>query len=312
MARLALAILGLLAPAGAGAGVAFPNRDLNGTWDIASLTEMERSEDFKTLVISTNEASAYEAKHRNRPPEVPASEDPVGGIESEWWELDIGLARIRGQVRTSWIVAPADGQRPLTAQAKAFDKARRARRKIDFDSVESRGRGERCLEAGAAPPFFNGGANDLFKIVAAGDRVAIFSEWMSDVRVVRIGGAPLPKQIRVVGGDSVGRWEGATLVVETTNFTPADIDAPSPATGQDMRVIERFTRISPSELHYDVVVRNPARDAQSWRAEIVLNRSKKPLFEYACHEGNYGLENILAGARETEKRAAAGTAADGP
>src|SRR5690348_3268300 len=112
---------------------------LSGLWSNNSLTQLERPDDFKTLIVSEPDAKAYEAKHLGRPPDAPP-EDTVGGIASEWWETDIGLARIRGQVRSSWLVAPADGQLPFTAKARAANKARSARRKVDFDNPESRSR----------------------------------------------------------------------------------------------------------------------------------------------------------------------------
>ena len=306
LAAALLAGLGLSQPAAARARRAAP--DLSGLWTNASLTEQERPDDFKTLVVTEAEARAFEAAHRGKPPEFPPGEDDVGGSASEWWERDVGLARIRGQLRTSWIVNPADGQRPATAAAKAFGKAEHARRKVDFDGPESRDPSERCTDTGAGPPLDNGGYNDNFQFVQTPGYLAIHAEWMHDVRVIRIAAKgqalshPRP-DLRFAGGDSIGHWEGDTLVVETTNFSPVEVRDPNHNPAADMRVIERLTRVSPSEILYAYAVTNPARYTQTWQAEAVLRTTKGPIYEYACHEGNYGLPNILAGARRLEGKA---------
>jgi hypothetical protein len=140
--------------------------DFTGLWTNNSLTSLTRPEDFKTLVVPEAAAKAYEAKHRGRPPEGDP-DDKVGGVESEWWETDVGLLRIRGQARSSQIVSTADGQLPYTAATKAANKARSARRKIDFDNPESRSRSERCVSTEAAgPPMLNGGYNDKLPVRA--------------------------------------------------------------------------------------------------------------------------------------------------
>ncbi|HEY0437506.1 MAG TPA: hypothetical protein VGC92_12770, partial [Phenylobacterium sp.] len=218
--------------------------DFTGLWSTASLTELERPDDFKTLTATEAEAAAYEKAHRGKIPDIGSKENPVGGPDSEWWELDVGLARIRGQARTSWIVSPADGQRPFTAAAKAANKARRDTMLTALDGPESRDSDERCLGyGGAAPPLENGGINDNFQIVQTGDQLAIQAEWMHDVRTVRIGPGEthLPASVRVPDGDSIGHWEGETLVIETTNFTPAEVRAPDGDPKADMRVVERLT-----------------------------------------------------------------------
>lgn len=297
----AIAAIGLLAASPAGAGPP----DLSGVWSNNTLTQLERPEDFKTLVVPEAEAKAYEAKHLGRPPQDPR--DTVGGLESEWWDTDIGLLRIRGAIRSSEIVSPADGQRPFTAAAAARNKAASARRKVDFDGPESRDRSERCLATDAAgPPLLNGGYNDNFKFVQTPDHLAILAEYMGDVRTVRLAaGARHPSPaVRYAMGDSIGHWEGATLVIETTNFLPAEVGPAAPA-GADMTVIERITRTSPSELHYAFWIRNPAEFTQPWQGELVFHPLKQPIYEFACHEGNYALPSMLSAARQTEARARA-------
>ena len=312
---MAIVLAGVLAagPAMArGHGPARPPVDLTGVWSNASLTSLERPDDFRSLTITEAEAQAYEKTHRGKPPEDdPAYKDDVGGIQSEWWETDVGLARIRGQARTSWIVSPADGQRPFTAAAKAANKARRARMKTDLDGPESRTPDERCLGIGASPPLDNGGLNDNYQIVQAGDRLAIHGEWMHDVRTVVIDPAAKhpPPGLRIMGGDSIAHWDGDTLVIETTNFTPLEVRAPDGDPKADMKVVERLTRLSPTEILYAFSVTSPARYTQTWQGEMLLHPASGPIYEYACHEGNYGLANMLAAARRLEGKTIDGVAA---
>jgi hypothetical protein len=290
--------------------------DFSGAWSNASLTTQERPDDFKTLTVSPADAAKYEKTHRNRPPDAPPGEDPVDGLKAEWWETDQGLARIRGQVRTSWIVAPADGKRPFTAAAKAANKTFQARQKTVFDNPEDRALSERCLDDDSAgPPLDNGGYNDNLAFVQGPNELAIWAEWEHSVRIIRIarpGGPALrhpPMQVRQHMGDSIGRWDGDTLVVETTNFTPGEVKATNGDAAADMRVMERFTRTSGSEILYEYAVTNPGRYVQTWRAEQVLHPANGQIYEYACHEGNYGLANILSAARRLEGRKIDGVAA---
>lgn len=274
--------------------------DLNGAWSNSSLTGLERDSDaFKALGVSEADAKAYEAKHLGKPPEIP--DDKIGAAQSEFWETGVGLARIRGVARSSWITAPADGQLPYTAAAQAEHKRLRMARKIAADDPEARSLGERCLEPSAAgPPMTNGGYNDNYQFVQTRDALAIWTEWDHDVRVVRLtpGAKHPPASIRQWFGDSIGHWEGDTLVVETTNFTPWEVDGPPGAPADaDMRVVERFTRTGPGELSYEFAVTAPATYVQTWRGEMLLKPAKGRLYEFACHEGNYALPGILAAAR---------------
>jgi hypothetical protein len=301
-ARVGLAAALIAAPARAAP-------DFSGLWSNNSLTNLERPEDFKTLVVSEAEAKTYEAKHRGKPPENP--QDTVGGQESEWWETDVGLLRVRGQIRSSQLVSTADGQLPFNGATKAANKARSARRKVDFDAPESRSRDERCLSTDAAgPPLLNGGYNDNYQFVQTSGELAILAEYMHDVRIVRL--APdarhPPLTIRRAMGDSIGHWEGETLVIETTNFTRAEVGSLAKP-GDDMTVVERITRLSPTALHYAFWVRNPVQFTQPWQGEMIFNATKGPIYEFACHEGNYALPGILAGGRQAEARARAAFAA---
>lgn len=297
------AILGL-AMAGSAARAAPPHQpDLSGLWSNGSLTKLERPKDLKALVLTEAEAAAYEAQWRNKPPPI---EDDVGGADSEWWESDDDLARIRGQARTSWIVAPADGKLPFTAAATAQNAARTAQRKLPLDNPEVRGRGDRCLPGAAAgPPMLNGVYNNNYLFLQTRDTLVILAEYFSDVRIIRLepGARHLPANVRRWLGDSIGHWEGATLVIETTNFTALEVDAPDGNPSADMVVTERLTRLAPDRLDYAFTVRNPARYVMPWKAEMVLRTTPGPIYEYACHEGNYSLRSMLAAGRQADQAA---------
>jgi hypothetical protein len=294
----------MAAPAAAG-----PAR-LDGTWSTASLTGLERPKELKRLVVSEAEAAAYEKENRGKVPMFP--DDAVGGAQSEWWEIDFGLARIRGQIRSSWIVNPADGQMPRSAAARARGKAESERRKVDFDNPEARPGGERCLPDNT-PPLANAGVNDNYQFVLTRDRLAIYAEWMGDLRIVRIGDKRhAPAALRSWLGDSIGWWEGPTLVIETTNFMPAEVRAPGGDASADMRVIERLTRTGPDEITYTFSVTNPAVFTQTWQGEMVLHPATGRIFEFACHEGNYALPSILAGGRLPQSPAKPAATSAGP
>ena len=271
--------------------------DLGGVWSNNSLTTLLRPPEFKSLRVTEEAAAAYEKTRLGKPPMDP--DDPVGGVESEWWETDVGLARIGGAARSSWLVAPENGRLPYTAAAREMRKARRERFKTDYSHPEIRTLGERCLSTEASgPPLMNGGYNDNYEIVQTPSEVLIVAEYMHDVRIVRLGpdARHPPAHVRRWNGDSIGRWEGDTLVIETTNFTPAEVDAPNGDPKADMRVIERLRRSGRGELHYVFRVENPAVFIVPWQGEMTFRPGGR-IYEFACHEGNYSLGNILAGGR---------------
>lgn len=297
MLRLAIlaAVLTAAAPAEAGSPGA-----IEGVWTTSTLTPYARPRAFSTLIVPEVDAAAYERQRRGKPPE--AAVDEVGGEDTDWWETDVPLARVRGRARSSWIVAPADGRVPFTVEAQAANRARQARTRSDFSGPEVRPDGERCV-ASAAPPLQSVGANDGFRILQTPMAVVILLERVNGPRIVRLGGAVHgPDSIRTPDGDSIGWWEGATLVVDTRNFSNPTVPA---APGEDrsrMRVIERFTRTGPQELHYAFLLSNPGRYDGPVQGEIVFRPSTAQMFEVACHEGNYALGNILAGARVEEAK----------
>lgn len=289
--------------------------DLQGIWDSDSMTPLQRRKEFKALVASPYEAEAAEKKRYERyakvigpvSPNEPAPQD--GKVEDDdRFDRPRGLLRVRGEIRTSQIVEPADGRLPYTPEAKAAAEKALKDEEI-YDHPEGRPFDERCLlggGGGVAPPIIN---RDHVQIIQTRDHVVLFGEQNHEARIVRLGDRRrLPVAMSPWMGDAVGRWEGDTLVVETINFSSSDRwrwnsgdwIMLSPAT----RIVERFTRIRHDEIVYSYVVEDPAY-TQAWRGEITLRPATGAIFEFACHEGNYALGNILAGGRATEREAAA-------
>ena len=309
--RLAIGVIGVTLMSGAAIARDAKHPDFSGLWTNATLTEFERPDDFKTLIISDEAASTYEKAHRGKVPEGP-KDDTIGAFESEWWETNVGLTRIDGRARSSIVTFPEDGQLPTNAAAKAARKKQNAKRKAGFDNPENLTTSERCLSAGAAgPPMIGSGFNDNYKIVQTSDQLAIYAEQGFAVRIIRLGDAPHPPfNQRFRMGDSVGHWEGATLVIETTNFVADEVDSPDGDPKADARVVERMTRLSSGEIHYAFQVEDPASFTQAWRGEQLLHPTNGPIYEYACHEGNYSLPNMLQASRAADGQAtAAGTSA---
>ena len=297
----------------------FGQPDLGGAWTNASLTSLQRPAMFKSLSLTEAEAVAVEKRRaaaratQDRPSDPkagapPAANDP-GGYNASWTDPGVALGRIAGQVRTSWIVDPVDGQLPYTpAGRRAYVEALRKARN-SWDGPEGRPLGERCIlgfGSTAGPPMLNVLYNNNYQIVQSKDAVAILVEMNHDARIIRLTDRRHPDAgIRPWMGDSFGWWEGETLVVETTNFNPGESLRPyfgnSVLLSPNARVTERFTRISASQILYRFSVDDPATYAQVWTAEMPLNAAVSPMYEYACHEGNYALPGILAGARRTER-----------
>jgi hypothetical protein len=210
--------------------------------------------------------------------------------------------------RTSLIYDPPDGKMPpLTPDARERAAVRRAA--IGFDSYENRPLQERCIVwTHEGPPMLPPPYNDVLQIVQTPAHVLVMRELATAQRVIPTDGRPhLPEQIRRWGGDSRGRWEGDTLVVDTTNFTHKTAFQGSSSA---LHVVERFTRVSADRILYQFTVDDPETWTRPWSAEIPMLATKGPLFEYACHEGNYGMPDILRGARFTEKEAAQGAPRD--
>lgn len=255
--------------------------DISGHWTNASSTLLERDPRFGDRVTMSDEEAA--------------------GLPRNSGQMTVG-----GKVRTSFLVAPADGQLPnLTPAARAKLEDRRAEfpRGLGFgrgDNPESMTLAERCLRdfgSSLGPPMMPVGYNNTYQIVQTGDHVMILVEMIHDARIIPIGGKHRPDAIRSWMGDSAGHYEGATLVVETTNFRPGLAFRGAP---EDITLIERFTRVSDTQILYAFEINEPDVFTAPIRAEIALNATKGPVLEYACHEGNYSFGNQLQTQRLAE------------
>jgi hypothetical protein len=282
--------------------------DLQGVWTNSTLTPLERPGQFsgKTALTET-EATAYEkdtVTGRNRDKRDADPNVDVGRAYNElFFDQGTKLARIDGTIRTSMIVDPPDGHIPaLTPEAEKRQEAVRAvARMHPADGPENRSLAERCLFwATAGPPMLPGPYNNTYQIYQTPDSVMIMSEMIHEVRVIPLNGrAHLPSTIRKWTGDSVGHWEGDTLVVDTTNF-----NSKTRFRGSDdnLHVIERFTRMAPNMIKYRFTIDDPTAFTKSWTAELPLAAAPGPIYEYACHEGNYAMVDILSGARAEEQK----------
>ncbi len=279
-------------------------RDLQGVWDFRSAIPFERPDDFEGRTTLTPEEAAAFAQERVDAQNVDLWRDengrlPVsGGYNNFWYDRGTSLGEER---RTSLVVDPPDGKIPARSdEARARGERRQRLLGRDAFGPEDRGAFERCiLGFNAGPPMNPSAYNNNMQLFQTDDHVVILNEMVHDARVVPLDGSPhLPGHVRQWKGDSRGRWEGDTLVVETRNFTDKTSFRGS---GPDMRLTERFTRIDPDRLAYEYTVHDPASFAQPWSVRVVMLRSDSALFEYACHEGNYGMENLLVSARARDR-----------
>ena len=284
--------------------------DLQGTWTNATITGLERFDGVNDLVLTKAQArriengtAAFMASIDRLPDgELEAGKD-VGGYNTFWMEPGKRLARIDGEIRSSLIVDPRDGKLPYSLRGRAqLVKRYWGLRRVD--DPENRLLGERCIVgfgSTGGPPMLPVLYNNHYQIVQSPGFVMILVEMNHDVRMIRIGAEPLPKAIRPWLGDSIGHWEGNTLIVETTQFNPGQSFRASLRhqvyLSPDAKVVERFTRVGPKEIRYAFSVDDPDVYKQVWRGEVPLLAAEGRIYEYACHEGNYSLPGILAGQR---------------
>jgi len=280
--------------------------DLQGVWNFSTITPLERTAEFAGREFLTDaEAKAFEqrtAQQSNRDNRGSSADADLGGAYNEfWWDRGVHAARVNGKARTSLIVDPPDGHVPaLTSDGQARATARAEdRRQHAADGPENRSLGERCLLFNAGPPMLSGPYNNYVQILQTHDHVVIINEMIHDARIVPLDGRPhLPAAIRSWLGDSRGRWDGSTLVVETTNFTNKTNVR---GTGEGLTLVERFTRTGAGTLLYEFTVNDPASFARPWSAALPMAKTDDRIFEYACHEGNYAMTGILRGSRFAEK-----------
>jgi len=311
--------------------------NLQGIYDLATLTPLERRAGMP-LALTSEEAAKLEKDVAQRsdalaapikadraaPPKggdgSPGPYGNVGGYNNFWLDPGSHYTVVDGQKRASLIVDPPDGRvPPLTAEAQkrrtsdaynARPTSDAAAREDDpgfegpnaYNDPEIRPLAERCLIGFAStsgppilPTYFY---NNLHQIVQTRDTVMILTEMVHDVRVIRMNADHAPKTVRKWLGDSVGRWDGDTLVVDTTNFSDKTRFRGS---SENLHVVERFTRTGPKTLRYQFTIDDPSTWTRPWTAEYTWPATDGRIYEYACHEGNYALGNILRGARQKER-----------
>ena len=281
--------------------------DLQGIWSNATITPLERPADLAGKpTFTAEEAAAYEkqvAERSNVDHRSTNAEADVASAYNQFW-YDRGTKAV-GTRRTSLIVDPPDGRIPALTPAaqKRADDRRAWMQEHATDGPEGRSLGERCiLWATAGPPMLPGPYNNNFQILETHDQVVILNEMIHDARVIPLDGRPhVAGTIREWRGDSRGHWDGNTLVVDTTNFSD---EYSFRGSDRNLHLTERFTRTSPDTLLYEFTVDDPTAFSKPWTAQIAVTRAKGPIFEYACHEGNYAMTDILAGARAADKKAA--------
>ena len=307
--------------------------DLSGMYDVATLTPVERAAGTP-LVLTDEQAAELEHKvaatkderaapikgDRDAPPvggdgSVGAAGN-VGGYNSFWIDSGSRYSIVDGRKRASIVIDPPDGRVPQMKPEARQRTMRNVRPTSDqsareddpgfegngaYDDPERRPLGERCLMgfgSTSGPPVLpNYFYNNLHQIVQTKDSVMILTEMVHDARIVRLNSEHVPSTIRKWMGDSIGRWEGDTLVVDTTNFTDKTRYR---GTTQNLHIVERFTRVDAKTLRYRFTVEDPETWETAWTGEYTWPATDELMYEYACHEGNYALGNILRGARLKE------------
>ena len=279
--------------------------DLQGVWSNTTLTPLERPAELAGKEVLTEQEAADYVK---RTLQQVNSDRRDGGAQTDvnrsynefWRDRGNGLVADR---RTSLIVDPPDGRiPPLTPAAKKrVDEYRAWMQEHATDGPEGRSLAERCISwATAGPPMLPGPYNNDLQIVQAPGYVVILNEMIHDARLIPLDGRPhVSPEVRGWLGDSRGHWDGNTLVVDTTNFIS---EYSFRGSDSNVHLTERFTRVSPDVIQYEFTVDDPTAFTKPWTARIPLNKAAGPVYEYACHEGNYALTDILAGARAAEKK----------
>ena len=299
---------------------AYGQPDLEGTWTNATLTQLERPKEYGTRKVMTPEevkkiegddAKMYAADAAPRDPSVKTTDLPhecgkgfsgAGcGYNAAWIDPGNTIMRVNGEPRTSFITDPADGRlppyKPGVTVPNMYVRAHYG------ENPENQTLAERCLTSfgySAGPVMLPLLYNNNYEIAQSKDTVAIVVEMVHDVRMIHIGGKHRTDGERPWMGDSIGWYEGPTLVVETTNFPEATALR---GAWKELKVTERFTRVAKDQILYEFSVDDPLTFTKVWKAQMPMHAAKGPIYEYACHEGNYSLPNILAGARRLDKGA---------
>ena len=266
--------------------------DLEGHWVALNRTPLARPDWLTERLVTPEQAREIEARGnaRERDLSIP-NETPEFFDERR-------VLPIRGELRSSIIIDPPDGRIPGTALLREKVQALRVQNSDNMDGPERRPLWERCLSSWAAhPPMLAIGFTNLHQIVQTRDAVVFFSESLHEARILRLGSRHQPAVVTTFSGDSIARWDGDTLVVETRNFKPDQNRSGDFLISTETVIVERFTRDSHDTLNYVFTITDPTYYTQSWTGETVYLRSDEAIFEDACHEGNYSLKHILEGGR---------------
>ncbi len=301
--------------------------DLTGTWTNASLTTLTRPAEYKSLTMTPDEVKKQEggdaelvaAGNAKTDPNFTVNDLPVNcgrgfsgtncGYNAGWTDPGTTVMRVNGEPRSSFLTTPDGRVPPRKAGAVAAGGGRPAARagmKAD-DNPETKSLAERCLTSfgsSAGPVMLPLLYNNNYQIVQSKDSVVIDVEMVHDARVIRLNQPHRTDGVRPWWGDSIGHYEGNTLVVETTNYDPRNNFQGSSA---NLKVTEKFTRVAPDRVLYQFTVEDPTLWDKPFGGEYEFDKSKGIVYEYACHEGNYALEGMLAGQREEDRKAAAAT-----
>jgi hypothetical protein len=283
--------------------------DIQGTWTNFSITPFERPESLGNKAFLTEEEVAKEEKERAAHKDVdrPPRSGDVGTYNAVFNETGIKALKTR---QTSLVVDPPNGRVPLTPAATA---ARDHNLERVGESYIYMSPWDRCITRGMPAGMFPAAYNNAYQIIQTPGQVVIISEMIHEVRVIPIDGSPhLPADVHLWDGDSRGHWDGNTLVVDTTNFNNKGWIGTSAATGrikgvpqtEKMHVVEHFTRTDVDTLNYDAAIEDPAMYTRPWRVEYPLARDNAyRMYEYACHEGNYAMEDMLGGGNTPDRQA---------
>jgi hypothetical protein len=286
--------------------------DLQGVWTNATITPMERPANLMGKATLTDaEAKAYEKSNQEElvkqdgqsdgPLIAAAGSSGVGGYNVLFVDRGTELARVDGVKRTSLVIDPPDGKvPPITPEARQRN-ASMMRAFFNYDSVKTRPTSERCLigfGSTSGPPMMPVLYNNNYQIVQTPDAVMILVEMVHDARIIRMNGTHAAPSVKQWLGDSIGHWEGDTLVVDTTNFND---QTRFRGASENLHVVERFSRPDANTILYRVTVDDPSTFTKPWTMEYPFVATKGPVYEYACHEGNYAMTDILGGARKSEQ-----------
>jgi hypothetical protein len=308
---LSVAALSLFASVPGRAQKAAKHPDFSGTWNSATATPLERPAQLKDKEFFTPaEAAEYEKRSAARNEDQPF--DPksanVGTYNVAFREFGSHVVKT---LRTSIVTDPPDGRIPALTTAAAAAKRARQQRLDHPDGSTDTGLQDQCIIfPTSVPPMIPYSYNSNYQILQTGDTLMIQAEMIHDTRIIRLDGSPhIPASVRLWMGDSVGHWEGATLVVDTTNYNDGNgyYGAAGGVFGWDrnLHVVERFSFLDPETILYRFEVDDPSAYTRPWKGELTMSRSTAPMYEYACHEGNYALPDLLKGFRADEAAAAA-------